>query len=95
MTSLQEVLDRVLRYMVANQENGIFIGTPRTTAEEVAVSSGPMYRALYAMGITMTCYQKTGAEEMLESPEREEIRGEEKAFFGRADHRDFAASRTG
>jgi hypothetical protein len=52
MTSLQEVLDRVLRYMVANQENGIFIGTPRTTAEEVAVSSGPMYRALYAMGIT-------------------------------------------
>ena len=52
MTSLQEVLDRVLRYMVANQENGIFIGTTRTTAEEVAVSSGPMYRALYAMGIT-------------------------------------------
>jgi hypothetical protein len=43
----------------------------------------------------VTCYQKTGAEEMLESPEREEIRGEEKAFFGRADHRDFAASRTG
>jgi len=42
MTSLQEVLDRVLRYMVANQENGIFIGTPRTTAEEVAVISVPI-----------------------------------------------------
>jgi hypothetical protein len=52
MTSLQEVLDRVLRYMVANQVNGVFIGTPRDTAEEVAVSSGPMYRALYAMGLT-------------------------------------------
>ncbi len=52
MTSLQEVLDRVLRYMVANQVNGIFIGTPRDTAEEVAVSSGPMYRALYGMGVT-------------------------------------------
>lgn len=52
MTSLQEVLDRVLRYMVANQVNGVFIGTPRDTAEEVAVSSGPMYRALYGMGIT-------------------------------------------
>ncbi len=52
MTSLQEVLDRVLRYMVANQVNGVFIGTPRDTAEEVAVSSGPMYRSLYGMGIT-------------------------------------------
>lgn len=52
MTSLQEVLDRVLRYMVANQVNGIFIGTPRDTAEEVAVSSGPMYDALYGMGVT-------------------------------------------
>jgi len=52
MPSLQEVLDQVIRYMVENQVNGIFIGTPRTRAEEVAVSSGPMYRALYGMGIT-------------------------------------------
>jgi len=52
MTSLQEVLDRVLRHMVANQIKGIFIGTPRDIAEEIAVSSGPMYDALYEMGIT-------------------------------------------
>jgi len=52
MTSLEEVLDRVLRHMVANQVNGVFTGTPRDIAEEVAVSSGPMYDALYAMGIT-------------------------------------------
>jgi len=52
MPSLQEVLDEVIRYMVEHQENGIFIGTPRTIAEEVAVSSGPMYDALYSMGIT-------------------------------------------
>jgi len=52
MTSVQEVVDGVLRYMVAHQENGVFIGTPRTRAEEIAVSSGGMYRTLYAMGVT-------------------------------------------
>ncbi len=51
MPSLREVLDQVIRYMVANQVNGIFIGTPRTRAEEVAVSSGPMYHALRDMGM--------------------------------------------
>jgi hypothetical protein len=37
--------------MVENSENGIFIGTPRPKMEEIAVSSGPLFKALYEMGI--------------------------------------------
>jgi hypothetical protein len=43
----------------------------------------------------VACSPKTGAWEMLESPERKEIRDEEEAVFGRANYQDFTASRAG
>jgi hypothetical protein len=36
---------------VKNSVNGIFIGAPREKMEEIGVSSGPLYNALYELGI--------------------------------------------
>ncbi len=47
-----QVLDEVIRYMVNNSVNGLFHGTPRDRMEDLAVSSGPLYHALYNLGIT-------------------------------------------
>jgi restriction system protein len=44
---------------------------------------------------TMACSPETSPAEMLESPEPKEIRDEEEAVYGRAGHRDFAASGAG
>jgi hypothetical protein len=38
----EEILDEVLKYMVKNEVNGIFYGTPRDIMEELGVSSGPL-----------------------------------------------------
>ena len=46
------LLDAVIRYMVNNSVNGLFHGTPRDRMEDLAVSSGPLYHALYNSGIT-------------------------------------------
>lgn len=59
MPSLQEILDKVIRHMVENQDNGIFTGTPRGKAEKVGVSSGAFYHALYEMGMTRQGQGKT------------------------------------
>ncbi|MDO8689898.1 MAG: hypothetical protein Q7R39_07780 [Dehalococcoidia bacterium] len=45
---MSDILDDILTYMVDNSANGVFKGTPR---EQLGVSSGPLYRALYALGI--------------------------------------------
>jgi hypothetical protein len=47
-----QVLGEVIRYMVNNSVNGLFHGTPRDRMEDLAVSSGPLYHALYNLGIT-------------------------------------------
>lgn len=48
----EEILEEIVRYMVANSEDGVFHGTPRDAMERLSVSSGPLYDGLREMGIT-------------------------------------------
>ena len=46
-----DILEDVLSYMVNNSVNGVFNGSPREEMEQLGVSSGPLYKRLYALGI--------------------------------------------
>lgn len=48
------VLENVLRYMVTNARDGVFEGSPREMMEDLDVSSGPLYHALYECGLRRT-----------------------------------------
>jgi len=52
---MQDILEQVIRYMtfyaeVQEDGSGVFVGSPRPLMEQLGVSSGPLYNALYEMG---------------------------------------------
>lgn len=47
----EQILNTVIREMAVRSVNGVFFGSPRRIMEEVAYSSGSLYRGLTTRGI--------------------------------------------